>query len=262
MSFIQVDGHRLEYEWRGAQSRNPDIVMLHEGLGSVALWKDFPAQLAESTRRRVLVYSRYGYGASDPLKESREVGFMHDEALAALPELLDKLDVSSPILFGHSDGGSIALIHAAAARRKVSGIVVLAPHVLVEDISIASIKLARRDYESADLRQNLARYHSDVDSAFWGWNDIWLHSNFREWHIEELLASILCPVLAIQGHDDKYGTMKQIDSITKRVDNVTLLKLENCGHSPHKDQPEIVLQAAKEFVIRVEQIRQSFSAAN
>jgi pimeloyl-ACP methyl ester carboxylesterase len=250
--FLPVAGHRIEYERIDVAPPDfPTLVLLHEGLGSIALWRDFPGRLAHATGRNVIVYSRYGYGNSDPLTAPRDVRYMHDEALVALPELLDQLGVERPILVGHSDGGSIALIHAGAGIRKVAAVVTLAAHVLVEDLSIASIAAAGAAYETTDLRTRLARYHRDVDSAFVGWNRIWLHPDFRAWNIEEYLPRIDCPVLAIQGEDDEYGTMEQMRRIGARVRDVELLELEDCRHSPHKDQPEAVLAAITRFVDRV-----------
>jgi pimeloyl-ACP methyl ester carboxylesterase len=251
MSFLIVQGHSLEYEIV-CQTGAPMLVFLHEGLGSLAMWKDFPARCAEATGCGTLVYSRYGYGKSDALAESRGVGFMHDEALKELPELLEKLGIERPILFGHSDGGSIALIHAGGSGRAVRGLILMAPHVMVEDVSIRSIQAAKQAYETTNLRDKLARYHSDPDSAFRGWNDIWLHPDFRVWNIEEYLPRITCPVLAIQGEDDEYGTMEQIERIDRAIPRVELLKLANCGHSPHRDQPEAVIEAGTRFVHRIE----------
>src|SRR5947209_13222683 len=180
MPFIDVASHRLEYERIDVGSHDrPTLVLLHEGLGSIAMWRDFPQRLAHATVSRVVVYSRYGYGNSDSLREPRDVRYMHDEALVALPSLLEKLHITRPILVGHSDGASIALIHAGAASRPVMGVVAMAPHVIVEDISIKSIAAAREAYEATALRTRLARYHADVDGAFRGWNDIWLHPYFR-----------------------------------------------------------------------------------
>jgi pimeloyl-ACP methyl ester carboxylesterase len=222
--------------------------MLHEGLGSVALWRDFPQRLAKATDRRVLVYSRYGYGRSDPLTEPRRVDFMHMEALPTLTELLDTLEIRDPVLFGHSDGGSIALIHAARAHRPTSAVIALAPHVFVEAYGLQSIRESRRAYLEDDLRERLARRHRDVESAFWGWNDIWLHPDFVSWNIEAMLPEIHCPVLGIQGLDDQYGTMAQLDRIERSVRNFRRLELLECGHSPHRDQPAAVVEASVEFL--------------
>jgi len=252
MPFVAAGGHRLEYERIdvGGYDR-PTLVLLHEGLGSIAMWRDFPHLLAHATVSRVIVYSRYGYGRSDPLQEPREVRYMHDEALVVLPELFDALSIVNPILVGHSDGGSIALIHAGGSGRAVAGAVVMAPHVFVEDISVASIAAAREAYETTDLPSRLGRYHADVDGAFWGWNDIWLAADFRVWNIEEYLPRIQCPVLAIQGEDDEYGTMEQLARITAGAADVELVKLEDCRHSPHRDQPQATLETISRFVDRI-----------
>ncbi len=215
-AYLEVQGHRLEYtQLPGADAQAQELVFLHEGLGSVALWRDFPARVAAETGHGALVYSRLGYGQSDPITAKRRVDFMHEEGLRVLPELLDKLGVARPILIGHSDGASIALIHAGGAGRAVAGVVVMAPHVLVEDVSIQRIEAAKRAYEATDLRERLARYHADVDSAFRGWNDVWLDPAFRGWNIEELLPHIEAPILAIQGEEDEYGTMDQLDRLAR-----------------------------------------------
>jgi len=249
MPFVVAGGHRLEYAWHGgAHGDAPPIVMLHEGLGSLTLWRDFPQRLSEATGRRTLAYSRFGYGASDPLDGPRSVDFMHVEALGTLPQLLDALAIERPVLFGHSDGSSIALIHAARAGRPVSAVIAMAPHVFVEPSGLRSIAEARRAYLDDDLRAKLARRHADVDGAFWGWNDIWLHPDFTSWNIEALLPDIACPLLAIQGVDDEYGTMEQLDRIGRRVRDFRRLELACCGHSPHRDQPEAVLAAVAAFL--------------
>ena len=252
MPFVTVCSHRIEYE-RVVVTRadRPTLVFLHEGLGSVAMWRDFPSRVAHATNCNALVYSRYGYGSSEPLREPRTVSYMHVEALATLPELLDQLAIDRPILVGHSDGGSIALIHAGGARRPVGGLVLMAPHVLVEDISIASIAAAKVTYETSDLRAKLAPYHADVDSAFWGWNRIWLHPDFRRWNIEDYLPRVSCPVIAMQGEDDEYGNMEQLARIGRQVADVELLTLKDCRHSPHRDQPEAVMEAMTAFVDRI-----------
>jgi pimeloyl-ACP methyl ester carboxylesterase len=252
MPFVHAGGHRLEYERIdvGGPDR-PTLLLLHEGLGSIAMWRDFPQRLAHATASRVVVYSRHGYGHSDPIDAPRGVRYMHDEALVVLPQLLDALSIENPVLVGHSDGASIAFIHAGGGGRAVMGVVAMAPHVLVEDISVASIAAARDAYATTDLRARLSRYHADVDGAFHGWNDIWLHADFRAWNIEEYLPRIRCPVLAIQGEDDEYGTMEQLERIAKSVGDVELVKLEDCRHSPHRDQPDPVLDAVSRFVDRL-----------
>lgn len=242
---------RIEYEWVGTAAGDaPVLVFLHEGLGSVAMWRDFPARLCDAAGLRGLVYSRPGYGRSTPrpADEHWAPDFMHRQAREVLPALLEELGVQRPWLFGHSDGGSIALLYAAFFPQALRGAVVLAPHILVEEISVSSIEKAREAYLQTDLRQRLVRYHDDPDSAFWGWNDIWLAPEFRAWSIEEEIAAIRCPLLAIQGLDDEYGTLEQVRGIARRVPQTRLLELPQCGHSPHKDQPEAVIAAVKAFV--------------
>lgn len=253
MPFVHIAGTRLEYvrvQPALAASGRPVIVFLHEGLGSVSLWKEFPQAMADATGAEVMVYSRKGYGDSDPITEPRAVRYMHYEALVVLPELLDRLEIHRPVLFGHSDGGSIALIHAGGSGRPVTGLVVLAPHVLVEDLSVASIAEAKVAYETTDLKERLARRHANVESAFRGWNDIWLHPDFRAWNIEEYLPKVTVPVLAIQGELDEYGTMDQIDRIARQAPDVETLKLADCRHSPHRDQPDAVIAATVDFLSR------------
>ena len=248
-AFVSVHGHRLEYQRLGAGDASaPTLVFLHEGLGSIGQWRDFPARIARETGLPALVYARYGYGQSDVLQQPFGVDFMHREALESLPELLRALDIERPILIGHSDGASIALIYAGSGYA-LRGLVALAPHVFVEDISIEGIVAAKQAFESTDLPQKLARYHRDPAKTFYGWNDVWLAPAFRSWNIERYLPAIRCPLLAIQGEGDEYGTMAQLDAIARRAGvPVELLKLQNCGHSPHRDQPEIVAQAVARFV--------------
>ena len=244
---------RIEHAWVG----NPDpaaplMVFLHEGLGSLSMWRDFPDRLCQALDWRGLVYSRPGYGQSTPrpADEHWQPDFMHHQALTVLPLLLAALGIDTartpPWLFGHSDGGSIALIHAAHCPTKVAGLVVLAPHIFVEDVSVTSIELARQAYLNTDLKARLAKHHADPDSAFWGWNDVWLSDAFRSWDIRAELASITCPVLAIQGLNDEYGTLAQIRGIQAEVPRTRLLELPACGHSPHKDQPQAVIDAVWE----------------
>ena len=248
-SFVTVRGHQLEYQrYPGRVPAAPTIVMLHEGLGSVSMWRDFPRRVADVTGCPVVVYSRYGYGRSDVLEAPFTVRYMHDEALQSLPEFLDRLEIEDLVLLGHSDGSSIALIHAGALGG-VKALVLEAPHVFVEDISVKSIAAAKGTFETTDLKSKLARHHIDAANTFRGWNDIWLHPEFRAWNIEEYLPRVVCPVLAIQGHDDEYGTMAQLDAIERQVKGqVELLRLDHCGHTPHRDQPAVVLEAVREFV--------------
>lgn len=254
ISYVTVQGHRLEYvRLPSAHPKEgaPAMVFLHEGLGSVAMWRDFPQQVADATGCEAVVYSRYGYGRSDPISQPHTPRYMHDEGLLALPELLDKLAIERPFLFGHSDGGSISLIHAGGANRPLTGIIVMAPHVMNELISVSSIQAAKAAWANTNLREKLSKFHADVDSAFWGWNDIWLNPEFLAWNIEEYLPRIECPVMAIQGEDDEYGTMEQIDRIGRGARDVELVKLADCRHSPHKDQPAAVIAAVAEFTSRI-----------
>ena len=246
---ILVQGHELEVlRIPRADARAPELVFLHEGLGSVSHWKDFPARVAEATGCGVTVYSRYGSGNSDVLGERRGVSYMHDEALLVLPELLSKLAIENFILVGHSDGASIALIYAGAHDR-MRGVVVLAPHVFVEDLSVASIAEARVMFETTNLPEKLGRHHRDAARTFWGWNDIWLDPAFRSWNIEEYLSRITCPMLVIQGLDDQYGTMAQLEAIRRQSGGpVEVLALPGCRHSPQRDQMAATLGAIAKFV--------------
>lgn len=249
MEFVTVRGHRLEYERiASANSKAPTIVFLHEGLGSLSLWREFPRLIAAATGHPALVYSRYGYGQSDPITEPRRVDFMHEEGLETLPALLDQLAIERPILFGHSDGASIALLYAGGTGRAVTGLILMAPHLFVEDVCIKSIEAAKEAYATTDLRAKLARYHADPDSAFRGWNDVWLHPDFPQWNIEEYLPRIDAPILAIQGEDDEYGTMEQLERLARLAPRVELLKLADCRHSPHRDQPQAVIDTTVRFV--------------
>jgi pimeloyl-ACP methyl ester carboxylesterase len=246
---LSLDGRRIEYRFvEGAAANGLDLVMLHEGLGSVSMWREFPEQLAQATGCRTLVYSRHGYGGSSPLDAPRRVDYMHEEARLWLPAILARLGVRRPVLLGHSDGASIALIHAASPESDVAGIIALAPHVKVEDLTVRSIAAAQAAYLDTDLRTRLRRHHADVDGAFWGWNRIWLDPAFRSWNIEPLLPAVRCPILAVQGEDDEYGTMEQIASIARAAPDSRLLALPACRHSPHRDQPQAVLAAARDFV--------------
>jgi pimeloyl-ACP methyl ester carboxylesterase len=211
------------------------------------MWRDFPQQLALTTGRPVLAWSRRGYGLSDPLPGRRDPDYMHAEADAVV-RLMDTLAIERAVLFGHSDGASIALITASRAPERVAALVLEAPHVFVEDLSIESIARTRHLYTTTNFRQLLGRHHRDPDHVFWGWNDIWLDPRFRDWSIEELLPAIRAPALLIQGRDDEYGTLEQIDRIGAALPDVQRLELERCGHSPHRDQPEAVLRAAADFV--------------
>lgn len=258
-SLIEIDwagrAVHIEHAWVSPERLgSPLLVFLHEGLGSLSMWKDFPQRLCDAVSCRGLVYSRPGYGQSTPRAADDALGpdFMHRQAREVLPALLAALGVDSqaepPWLLGHSDGGSIALIHAADPAQRVAGVIVLAPHIFVEALSVQNIAKTREAYLTTDLRQRLARHHADPDSAFWGWNDIWLHADFRPWSIEDEIATIACPLLALQGVDDEYGTLAQVRGIVRRVPQTELLQLPRCGHSPHRDQPALLVDAVTRFM--------------
>ena len=248
-----VLGIQLEVQQIAGPAGRPTLVFLHEGLGSVALWRDWPQQLCQALGLAGLVYSRQGYGQSSTRADVRGHGrllpdYMHREALQVLPELLRTLGIERPIVLGHSDGGTIALLHAA--HHPVAACIVMAPHVMVENISVQSIEAAREAYENGSLRSRLTPFHADVDCAFWQWNDVWLSPAFRRYDIRQEITSIGAPLLAIQGENDLYGTMAQIDDIASAVPHTQCLKLPQCGHSPHRDQPEAVAQAIQKFMDR------------
>jgi pimeloyl-ACP methyl ester carboxylesterase len=248
MPFVTAAGRSLEYQRIEADPARPVLVFLHEGLGSITQWREFPQKVVEATRCPALVYARYGYGQSDVLEAPRSANFMHDEALIALPQLLAALGIANPILVGHSDGASIALIHAGAGN-PVRGVVVEAPHEFFEEINMGGIAAARHAFEATDLPQKLARHHRDAAKTFYGWHDVWTSAAFRDWNIESYLAGIRCPVLAIQGEDDAYGTMRQLDAIAAQVSGpCELLKLADCGHTPHREQPDKTLAAVTRFI--------------
>jgi len=250
---LDAAGGRLEYRFVPPRAPGrPALVFLHEGLGSVALWRDFPDDVAAATGCGALVYSRAGYGRSSSVSLPRPLSYMHDEALDVLPRLLDQAGLEEVVLVGHSDGASIALIHAGGADPggRVKGLVAEAPHVFCEDLSIASIEKAREAFETGDLRARLARFHGDnVDVAFWGWNRAWLDPDFRRWNIEEYLPRIRVPVLVVQGREDPYGTAAQYESIAERCGAPTrVVVLDACGHSPHRDQSAATLSTIADFV--------------
>ena len=260
MELINVKGVRLEVQLIPCttSAAAAPIVFLHEGLGSVAMWQgregSWPQALCAATGRSGIVYSRRGYGQSDPVPDVRGTGrlrpdYMHHEAWDVLPALLEQLGVSRPVLLGHSDGGSIALLHAS--RHPVQACIVMAPHVMVEDVSIRSIEQARTAFESGGLRERLARYHADVDTAFWQWNDVWLSSAFRAFDIREDCRRITAPVLALQGVDDAYGTMRQIEEIAPTQGPLQLQAIAACGHSPHRDQPAQVTDLIARFLRQI-----------
>lgn len=251
---------RLEYRWIAPERHaSPLIVFLHEGLGSVAMWKEYPQRLCDAGSFRGLVYSRYGYGRSTPRprQERWPVDYLHREARERLPAFLRAAGAGNekPWLLGHSDGASIALIYAASFPDALSGAVLLAPHIFVEPMSLAGIAETKASYESGGLKERLAAYHADPDSAFWGWCDAWLDPAFRSWSIETLLPAIRCPLLAVQGREDEYATMVHLDGIKRLVPQAELLKLARCRHSPHRDRPEALTQAAIGFIRGAEEKR-------
>jgi pimeloyl-ACP methyl ester carboxylesterase len=254
MPSISVQGVRLDYVWYGpSPNEAPTIVFLHEGLGCVEMWRDFPEQVVEKTGFGGLIYSRAGYGKSDPISLPRPVTFMHHEALEVLPAIIDSFEISEPILFGHSDGGSIALIYAGSEPVKpIKALVLEAPHVFVETLSIASIEKARNEFEKGSLKSGLQRYHgNNLECAFRGWNDVWLNPEFRSWNIESFLPNISSPVLLIQGENDQYGTRRQLESISASCRGpVQTELLADCGHSLHRDQPQLVVEIVSSFLTR------------
>jgi pimeloyl-ACP methyl ester carboxylesterase len=247
---VDISGQTLECRLIALHPSSATLVFLHEGLGSVALWGDWPEKLAAQVGLNALIYSRKGYGRSSRLDAPRTSDFMHREAFDVLPRLLDKLEIERPVIVGHSDGGSIGLLFASRPEHRTRAAVIMAPHVLVEAISIDAITAARAAYLEGELRARLKRYHEDVDGAFFGWNDIWLNPDFVHWNIERELDTIDCPTLAIQGTADEYGTMQQIELITRRVKGSVALQLEGCRHSPHRDRSDQVIASIAQFLSR------------
>jgi pimeloyl-ACP methyl ester carboxylesterase len=254
--WVTVQGQRLEvWHLPGTEKDRAPLVFLHEGLGSVAMWTHkgacWPAVLCQATGRRGLVYSRRGYGQSDPIPDVRGQGrhrpdYMHREALEVLPALLAATGHVAPVLIGHSDGATIALLHAS--QHPVSACVAIAPHVVVEDVSLRAIEQARNAYLTTPLRERLARYHRDVDCAFWQWNDVWLSDAFRSYDIRAECARITAPLLLVQGLDDEYGTLRQLDEIQRAAPHAERLELARCGHSPHRDQPHALTERLQAFL--------------
>ena len=246
MQWLTVGGRRIEVvDLAGSRDRAP-LVLLHEGLGSARLWRRFPEELRAATGRRVVAFSRYGHGRSEAPPRPRTPAFFHEEALAVLPEVLSGLEAEDPVLVGHSDGGSIALIHAG--RHPVTALVLLAPHVVVEDITVEAIRGTRQRYLEGELRERMARHHDDVDAAFWGWCDVWLDPAFRAWSLEPDAELVSAPTLLIQGRDDPYGTLDQLDRIEARVRGSVERLVVAGGHSPHLEAPGEVVAAIARFI--------------
>lgn len=254
-NYLTIGKNKLEIQWYGpASEKAPTLVFLHEGLGCVSMWNDFPEQLGKATGCGVMVYSRLGYGKSDPCTLPRPLTFMHEEGLQVLPEIITSLKIKDCILIGHSDGGSISIIYAGGTPAfPLRGLITEAAHVFCEDITISSIRKAKLNYEKGNLREKLKKYHgSNVDCAFMGWNMAWLDPDFTHWNIEEYLPDIKVPMLCIQGEDDEYGTLDQIRSIQKNaVGHIETLILPDCRHSPHRDQREKTLQAMTVFISKL-----------
>jgi pimeloyl-ACP methyl ester carboxylesterase len=259
MHFVEIAGTRLELQSIAGSAALAPIVFLHEGLGSVSLWtqrgQNWPAAVCAATGRAGLVYSRRGYGQSDSIPDVRGTGrlppdYMHNEALEILPALLSAQAIEKPVLLGHSDGATIALLHAS--RHPVSAAIVMAPHLMVEDVAVRAIAEATIAFESGGLRERLARHHADVESAFWQWNDVWLSKAFRSFDIRPDCRRISAPLLAIQGLNDEYGTMAQLDELALAAPQTVQLRLPACGHSPQRDQPEKTLQAVAGFLQRLD----------
>ena len=243
---MTVGHRRIEVLDLPGPGDEPPLVLLHEGLGSARLWRRFPADLQAATSRRVIAFSRYGHGRSEPPPKPRTPAFFHEEALEVLPELLAGLGAVQPILIGHSDGGSIALIHAG--RHPVTALALLAPHVVVEDITVDAIRETRRRYLDGDLRERLSPHHDDVDAAFWGWCGVWLDPEFRAWSLEADAGRVTAPTLLIQGEDDPYGTLDQLDRIEARVRGPVQRLVVPGGHSPHLEAPAEVVAAIAAFI--------------
>jgi pimeloyl-ACP methyl ester carboxylesterase len=251
LTSFEILGRRLEYRWIGpCPGDASSIVFLHEGLGCLGTWRDFPERLASATGCGALVYSRMGYGASDPVHGPRPVRFMHDEALDVLPAIVEHFKLEEVVLFGHSDGASIAVIYAGARFRSVRALILEAPHVFVELVCVERIARIAQEYETTRLRERLARHHGgNTDSMFRTWTEVWLTPEFRRWNIEEYLPAIQSPVLVVQGENDDYGSLAQVEAVVTQVGGpAESLVLESCGHSPHSDQPDEVLNAASRFV--------------
>ena len=257
--FLSIGTSDLEYRMIGPSPADaPTIVMLHEGLGSANLWGDFPEKLQAATGAGIFLYSRAGYGASTPVKLPRPIDYMHTEALDVLPKLLDAIGFRRGLLLGHSDGASIAAIYAGSHQdHRVEGVVMIAPHFVVEDVSVASIAEIRNLYETTDLKSKLQRWHSNVDNAFYGWNSAWLDPQFRDWDISEYLAYIRVPVAIVQGADDHYGTIRQIEIAREECYcPVDVSIITGAGHSPHREAPEATLNAIAEFARSILQVHE------
>ncbi|MDI6687982.1 MAG: alpha/beta hydrolase [Desulfobacterales bacterium] len=253
--YLGIGGKRMEIARLGPASKDaPTLIFLHEGLGCVDMWHDFPAELSEATGCGALIYSRFGYGRSDPCFLPRSIRYVHDEGLKVLPELIRATGIRDCILIGHSDGGSIAIIYSGGTPAiPLRGLITEAAHVFCEEITIRSIQQARKSYQKGRLRQKLEKYHgANTDCAFWGWNNTWLHPDFVNWNIEEYLPAIKKPMLVIQGENDQYGTLAQVDAIARQAGaGAEVMVLPDCGHSPHNEQKAAILKVMADFISSV-----------
>ena len=253
--YLTVSGKRLEILRHGPPpGKAPTLVFIHEGLGCVDMWRDFPAKLAEATGCGALVYSRLGYGRSEPCRLPRPIHFMHDEALTVLPEVLVAAGIQECILVGHSDGGSIAIVYAGGTPApQLRGLITEAAHVFCEEQTLQSIRKAKVAYEQGDLRSKLTKFHGpNTDCAFRGWNGAWLHPDFVRWNLEEYLPGISVPMLVIQGEEDEYGTRRQVEAISRQAGaGAQTVILAKCGHSPHRDQERAVLAAMQAYIKKI-----------
>ena len=248
--FLSIGDASLEYKWLAPEVADaPTIVMLHEGLGSVGLWGDFPEKIQAATGAGVFLYSRAGYGQSSPAVLPRPLDYMQREALDVLPKLLDAIGFRRGLLLGHSDGASIAAIYAGSRQdHRLQGVALIAPHFIVEDISVASIAAIKTSFETTDLKPKLARWHKDVDNAFYGWNGAWLDPKFRDWDISEYLAYIRVPIMILQGENDQYGTLRQVEIAQEECYcPVDIKVISDAGHSPHREAPGATLDAIEQF---------------
>jgi pimeloyl-ACP methyl ester carboxylesterase len=251
MKFVEVDG-KLEYiDLPATRAQRPEILLLHEGLGSVSMWRDFPQRVAGRTGCRTLAYSRHGFGRSGPRTRPWTPRFVHEEAHEVIPALRERLGIEWPVLLGHSTGASMALAHAGDGRWPVAAVIAMAPLTDVQRSNVESIRRARAHYEGSDWREKLARHHDDVDGVFYGWNDTWLRPDFRDWNLRADLAGIRAPILAILGKEDEYATADQVETIRREARMAAafeFLLLEGCGHAPHREQPEAVLGAVERLI--------------
>ncbi|EEB83276.1 alpha/beta fold hydrolase [Roseobacter sp. GAI101] len=254
---LTAGGKTLEYAaWGPKPGDAPTLVLLHEGLGSVALWRDFPQALVDATGFGVLAYSRAGYGASDPVDLPRPLDYMTREATESVGDVLDAAGIEHAILLGHSDGATIATIYAGSVSdMRIRSLILMAPHFFTEPMGLAAIKAAGKEYDSGNLKEKLGKYHANVDVAFHGWHDAWTDPGFEAWHVADAIDHLRIPVLAIQGRDDAYGTLAQIEEIETRIYSpVETAILDNCGHAPHLDQPHATVEAIRDFCARLDRI--------